>query len=191
MEDSTDIKIYGKFRNKLIDNRLADTDQIYDPTFYNPATDKTADYQENINKLIPKQYNSNNKQWEDVWIGTQQEYNQLSRLDPNTNYILDANSSAASVRVEITTDNGNIIYNGQGQTRLTATVYQGYIDITSIFDTWDFSWERKSDGGGDEIWNGYHIGCGNSIVVDQNDVYKRSVFTCIVNISKLYKELWT
>lgn len=187
MEDSTDIKIYGKLRNKLIDNRLADADQIYDPSFYNPATDKTADYQDNINKLIPKQYNSKNKTWNNVWVGTQQEYNDLTQTSSDTSYLLDANSSAASVNIVIITDNGNVLYNNQGTTTLTALVYQGYVDITNLFEPIDFSWERTSSTGIDESWNSQHIGCGNQIVVDAEDVYNKSVFTCIVNISKLYK----
>lgn len=88
-----------------------------------------------------------------------------------------------TVNVEIYTDNGNVILNGQGEITLTARVYRGSDDITDSISPAYFSWERTSTyPQGDENWNLRHKGCGNVITVTKDDITVRANFDCIVNI---------
>lgn len=87
-----------------------------------------------------------------------------------------------AVNMQILTDTGNFIRNGHGRVTLTARVTRGGSDITSQFQAEDFSWMRNS--GNEEYdgeWNNRHKGVGNVIVVKAEDIWKKSLFECVLN----------
>ena len=101
--------------------------------------------------------------------------------DDNPEWIKETYGQAA-VTMQILTDTGNIIRNGQGQITLTAQVKQGEEDITFRFQNADFSWTRNSGNEEyDQEWNKRHKGVGNVIVVKAEDVWKKALFECILN----------
>ena len=86
-----------------------------------------------------------------------------------------------SLTVEITTDLGNVILNGEGQRMLTATVFSGGQDITADIPSGHFSWERTSaDPADDKVWNRLHEGIGNMCMVTQDDIDRNAMFKCLV-----------
>lgn len=92
-------------------------------------------------------------------------------------------AEAGTIRVEITTDRGNVIFNGEGQRILTARVYRRGDDITDTVAQAYFSWERTSnDTTGDAIWNRLHRGIGNVCAVTDKDISRTAQFTCLVEI---------
>ena len=89
---------------------------------------------------------------------------------------------AAPVMLDIYSDGGNFIRNGQGTVTLTAVVTKANVDITSTFPPAGFSWLRHSGNTAyDEAWNGRHKGAGPVITVGAEDVDKRTVFECVLD----------
>lgn len=89
-----------------------------------------------------------------------------------------------TVYVQVITDKGNIMLNGQTETTLTAVVYRGEENITDQIAPNFFSWERTSaNPAGDIIFNESHKGYGKTLVVTSEDVIRRTQFDCIVNIN--------
>ena len=88
----------------------------------------------------------------------------------------------SSTELNIFTDRGNIIRNGQGSVTLTAVVTHGGKDITDTFPMSAFSWTRNSGNETyDTEWNNRHIGVGKTITVNAEDIFKRAVFECILD----------
>lgn len=88
-----------------------------------------------------------------------------------------------AIVVNIFSNQGNVLLNGQGELMLTAVVLRGKDDITDSIPSAYFSWERNSTyPEGDANWNLRHKGCGNTIVVTKEDVTVRATFDCIVSI---------
>ena len=89
-----------------------------------------------------------------------------------------------TIYVQVITDKGNIMLNGQTETTLTAVVYRGEENITDQIAPNFFSWERTSSNpDGDLIFNESHKGYGKTLVVTSEDVIRRTQFDCIVNIN--------
>lgn len=89
-----------------------------------------------------------------------------------------------TVYVQIITDRGNIMLNGQLETTLTAVVYRGEVNISDQIAPNFFSWERTSSNpDGDIVFNESHKGYGKTLVVTSEDVVRRTQFDCIVNIN--------
>ena len=85
----------------------------------------------------------------------------------------------APVELTIFSERGNILRNGQGETRLIAIVTKGGEDITNPLLQSSFSWTRNSDNEiYDKAWNNRHKGVGNIITISAEDVYKKAVFYC-------------
>ena len=83
--------------------------------------------------------------------------------------------------VEITSSAGTIYINNDIQTTLTATVYQGDVNITGVLPETAFTWERYlEDGTLDDQWSA----TGKSITVTGADVIRKAVFTCAVDLTE-------
>lgn len=94
------------------------------------------------------------------------------------------NSEQSAVSVQILTDKGNVILNGEGQRMLTAYVSFRNEDVTYRIYDGRFSWKRTSDDTtGDKIWNRLHEGIGRHCAVTDEDIDRNAVFTCEVDLS--------
>ncbi|RHH14365.1 hypothetical protein DW228_06080 [Bacteroides fragilis] len=88
-----------------------------------------------------------------------------------------------SYSVYITSSQGNIFRNGMISTTLTATLYQGGIDVTDKIPEHHFRWTRVGRNPEDDIlWNeAAHT--GKSLEVSAKDVLNKAVFDCEVTLS--------
>jgi hypothetical protein len=94
----------------------------------------------------------------------------------------DGAQGAAPVMLDIYSDGGNFIRNGQGTVTLTAVVTKANVDITGTFPPACFSWLRHSGNAAyDEAWNNRHKGAGPVVTVGAEDVDKRTVFECVLD----------
>jgi hypothetical protein len=85
------------------------------------------------------------------------------------------------IQLDIYTDKGNIIRNGQGEIKLSAVVTRNGTDITAHYPPEAFLWTRNS--GNEEYdteWNNRHKGIGRSITVKAEDIWKKAVFECVI-----------
>ena len=99
------------------------------------------------------------------------------------------NAEQSAVTVQILTDKGNVLLNGEGQRVMTAHVYFRNEDVTDRIYEGRFSWKRtSSDTTGDKIWNRLHEGIGNQCTVTDEDVDRNAVFLCEVDISGTWLE---
>lgn len=99
------------------------------------------------------------------------------------------NSEQSAVSVQILTDKGNVLLNGEGQRVMTAYVSFRNEDVTDRIYEGRFSWKRTSnDTTGDKIWNRLHEGIGNVCTVTDEDVDRNAVFSCEVDISGTWLE---
>ncbi len=84
-----------------------------------------------------------------------------------------------ALSVQIVSDRGNVILNGEGSRTLTAHVYRGSDEITDQLPPTAFSWRRTSqDAADDQVWNRRHEGVGCQIVVGKEDILRSALFTC-------------
>lgn len=83
--------------------------------------------------------------------------------------------------MNIMTDRGNIIRNGQGEVTLYASLIRGNEDVTDTFPKACFSWTRNSGNAEwDGQWNLRHRAAGSIIRVSAEDVFRKAVFECVV-----------
>ena len=96
---------------------------------------------------------------------------------------VDRGSDGSSIRMEINSDMGSVLYNGRGTITLTAHIYEGNTETTANYAASKFSWVRVStDTAGDTAFNTAHVGVGNSISINRDDVLNASAkFECILN----------
>lgn len=95
------------------------------------------------------------------------------------------NGLEASVpyQIYISSTLGNILYQGDNQTTLQATVLKSNSDITSTIAAANFTWTRvSSDPTSDASWNSLHGVGVKSINITQNDLLYRAMFQCTVSI---------
>lgn len=86
--------------------------------------------------------------------------------------------------VQIYSSNGSNFINGDIATMLRAKVFKGAKDITDTLSDNIFNWFRVSDNPeGDAVWSQQHEGVGKSVVISDEDVYRRATFECEVNIN--------
>lgn len=86
--------------------------------------------------------------------------------------------------VQIYSSNGSNFINGDIATMLRAKVFKGAKDITDTLPNNAFNWFRISDNPeGDAIWSQQHEGTGKSVVISDEDVYRRATFECEVKIN--------
>lgn len=87
-------------------------------------------------------------------------------------------------KVEIVSNSSTIISTSEDKATLTCKVYSWDSDITDTLDTSLFNWKRVSTSTKlDGIWNAMpeHKGT-KSIIIDADDVYYNSSFTCEVDL---------
>ena len=104
--------------------------------------------------------------------------------NPDWQLQVDKGSDGASaITMTIESDKGSILYNGRGAIKLTAHIYEGNTETTANYAASKFSWVRAStDTAGDTAFNTAHVGVGNSISVNRDDVLNTSAkFECILN----------
>ena len=86
--------------------------------------------------------------------------------------------------VQIYSSNGSNFINSEIATMLRAKVFKGAKDITYTLSDNAFNWFRVSDNPeGDAVWSQQHEGVGKSVVISNEDVYRRATFECEVNIN--------
>lgn len=86
------------------------------------------------------------------------------------------------IELDIISDRGNIIRNGQGNVVLKAMVTKNGEDITDTFPESAFSWSRDSGNAEyDKEWNNRHKGVGRTITVSAQDIFRKATFECILN----------
>lgn len=92
-----------------------------------------------------------------------------------------------AVQILILTDRGDILKTGLEETTLTAYVLMGGEDVTERFEQSNFKWTRtSSDAASDTAWNTAHEGVGRSITVTKSEVFRRALFECELDTTKLY-----
>lgn len=104
--------------------------------------------------------------------------------NPDWQLQVDKGSDGVSaITMTIESDKGSILYNGRGTITLTAHIYEGNTETTANYAAGKFSWVRVStDTAGDTTFNTAHVGVGNSISVNRDDVLNASAkFECILN----------
>lgn len=106
-----------------------------------------------------------------------------SMSNPQWQLQVDRGSDGSGIRMEINSDMGSVLYNGRGTITLTAHIYEGNTETTANYAASKFSWVRVStDTAGDTAFNTAHVGVGNSISVNRDDVLNASAkFECILN----------
>lgn len=86
--------------------------------------------------------------------------------------------------VQIYSSNGSNFINGDIATMLRAKVFKGAKEITDTLPDNAFNWFRVSDNPeGDAVWSQQHEGAGKSVVISDEDVYRRATFECEVQIN--------
>lgn len=89
----------------------------------------------------------------------------------------------SSYSVYIKADRGTILQNGIGETTLSAYVMRGAEDVTMQIAESSFLWIRQSgDSEDDARWNSEEHR-GRSVVISGNDVLRKAVFNCEVNLT--------
>ena len=101
----------------------------------------------------------------------------------NPQWQLQVDRGSDGIQMEINSDIGSVLYNGRGAITLTAHIYEGNTETTANYAASKFSWVRVStDTTGDTAFNTAHVGVGNSISVNRDDVLNASAkFECILN----------
>lgn len=80
--------------------------------------------------------------------------------------------------VAVTPSSSTTFKNGKGSTTLTATLYKGGFDWTSMIKDSGFMWTRKSsDQVGDQTWNRNHESGSKSITITPDDLDYSAIFT--------------
>lgn len=86
--------------------------------------------------------------------------------------------------VQIYSSNGSNFINGDIATMLRAKVFKGAKDITDTLADNAFNWFRVSNNPeGDAVWSQQHEGAGKSVVISDEDVYRRATFECEVCVT--------
>ena len=89
----------------------------------------------------------------------------------------------STYQVQINSLNGNNFINCNITTTLKAQVFKGSADITDSLSDNVFNWLRVSNNPeGDVVWNELHQSKGSQISIDDEDVYRKATFTCVVSI---------
>lgn len=90
---------------------------------------------------------------------------------------------ANSYSLYVESEYGTVFHNGQISTTLHARVYQGGTEVTERIPEHCFRWTRTSlNAESDTLWNATeHV--GRSLHITEDDVWRKAVFNCEVEIS--------
>lgn len=93
-----------------------------------------------------------------------------------------------AVQVVILTTKGVTLRPGLTDTTMEAHVYKGGEEVTDTIEPSAFTWIRTSaDEASDTLWNKQHTGCGNTVTVTKNEVFRRVLFECQVDTTRIYE----
>lgn len=102
-----------------------------------------------------------------------------------THTVLKLYDGEASYTVYIESKNGTVFRNGLVSTILAARVYHGGEEITSRIPDGNFRWRRSSgDSAGDAVWNSAPR-YGRELEISGEDVWRRAVFDCEVELTTI------
>lgn len=91
-----------------------------------------------------------------------------------------------AITIQVLSSDGNNFINGEIETTLEAHVFRGSRDITQDIAPSLFSWVRISENtDSDNSWNLLHQGVGNTITINDEDVFRKAVFECQVTINPI------
>lgn len=103
--------------------------------------------------------------------------------DGATDWLEKSAAGKDAVVVNIMSSNGNIFSNGSISTTLRAYVTKGDTDITDSVPSSRFSWIKESSNPDtDRIFNETHVGHGNELTLNSDDIQGRATFNCIVSL---------
>lgn len=85
--------------------------------------------------------------------------------------------------VQIISSQGSTFKNGVISTELSAIIFKGSDDVTSLLSASCFSWKRTSlNTASDKIWNDKNAGGRKSVVITRDDVFQKATFSCALDI---------
>lgn len=106
--------------------------------------------------------------------------NTEARIIQSYTVYVDAN---LSYDVKVYSTNGSMFKNGVIDTVLTAKVFKGKDEVTSMIAAALFSWTRVSaDPLTDAAWNLTKVGVGSVLHITTADVFVKAVFSCVVTL---------
>lgn len=96
----------------------------------------------------------------------------------------DKGDDGVAYQVMITSDKGTVMINGSGEVVLTATLLKNGVDVSDTVGEGRWSWYRQSANAEDDaVWNKLHESIGRKCTVTRDDVVRRTLFGCSVNVS--------
>lgn len=171
-------------------------DALYEYLFVTPHGDKAMLADDNLaytTRIIGEEFDGKFRTYDNALV----ELEKQLALEANAlanKAIDDARKAQANIdevmddivwKIELDSSMGWVFRNGQINTTITAKVYRGMDDVTSTIPVTGFLWTKKDkDGNVDAIWNNAHKNVGNVITITKDDVDKKAVFKCDIDIIK-------
>lgn len=126
-----------------------------------------------------------------VWLCTNADGSTTEPKDGNADWQLvmraekgDKGDDGVAYQVMITSDKGTVMINGSGEVVLTATLLKNGVDVSDTVGEGRWSWYRQSANAEDDaVWNKLHESIGRKCTVTRDDVVRRTLFGCSVNVS--------
>lgn len=126
-----------------------------------------------------------------VWLCTNADGSTTEPKDGNADWQLvmraekgDKGDDGVAYQVMITSDKGTVMINGSGEVVLTATLLKNGVDVSDTVGEGRWSWYRQSANAEDDaVWNKLHESIGRKCTVTRDDVVRRTLFGCCVNVS--------
>lgn len=126
-----------------------------------------------------------------VWLCTNSDGSTTEPKEGNADWQLvmraqkgDKGDDGVAYQVMITSDKGTVMINGSGEVVLTATLLKNGVDVSDTVGEGRWSWYRQSaNAENDAVWNKLHESIGRKCTVTRDDVVRRTLFGCSVNVS--------
>lgn len=126
-----------------------------------------------------------------VWLCTNSDGSTTEPKEGNADWQLvmraekgDKGDDGVAYQVMITSDKGTVMINGSGEVVLTATLLKNGVDVSDTVGEGRWSWYRQSANAEDDaVWNKLHESIGRKCTVTRDDVVRRTLFGCSVNVS--------
>lgn len=126
-----------------------------------------------------------------VWLCTNADGSTTEPKEGNADWQLvmkaqkgDKGDDGVAYQVMITSDKGTVMINGSGEVVLTATLLKNGVDVSDTVGEGRWSWYRQSANAEDDaVWNKLHESIGRKCTVTRDDVVRRTLFGCSVNVS--------
>ena len=126
-----------------------------------------------------------------VWLCTNSNGSTTEPKEGNADWQLvmkaekgDKGDDGVAYQVMITSDKGTVMINGSGEVVLTATLLKNGVDVSDTVGEGSWSWYRQSaDPEDDAVWDKLHESIGRKCTVTRDDVVRRTLFGCSVNVS--------